>query len=117
MAKKHIVWFEEVDKEDVGLVGGKGANLGEMLAAHFPIPYGFIVTAAAYFDFIERNKLSKKIADLLPSLDYESQKELSAASSAIKKLILRADIPHDLIKAIINHYDELNTREQKIFKK
>ena len=52
--KKSIVWFEEVGKSDVGLVGGKGANLGEMVNASLPIPYGFIITAAAYFDFIEK---------------------------------------------------------------
>jgi len=51
--KKPIVWFEEVGKNDVGLVGGKGANLGEMVNASLPIPYGFIITAQAYFDFIE----------------------------------------------------------------
>jgi len=50
MRKKHVVWFEEVTKDDVGTVGGKGANLGEMTRAHLPIPYGFVVTAQAYFD-------------------------------------------------------------------
>ncbi|PJA11239.1 hypothetical protein COX67_00825, partial [Candidatus Falkowbacteria bacterium CG_4_10_14_0_2_um_filter_36_22] len=51
--KKPIVWFEEVGKNDVGSVGGKGANLGEMVNASLPIPYGFIITAQAYFDFVK----------------------------------------------------------------
>ena len=55
--KPFIVWFEEVGKGDVGLVGGKGANLGEMTNAHLPIPYGFILTSQAYFDLVEHNEL------------------------------------------------------------
>ena len=50
--QKAIVWFNEVGKSDVGLVGGKGANLGEMTQANIPVPNGFIVTSAAYFDFL-----------------------------------------------------------------
>ncbi len=57
---KNIVWFEEVDKNDVSLVGGKGANLGEMTNASFPIPYGFIITSNAYFDFLKRKPPRKK---------------------------------------------------------
>ena len=54
MKKKeaNILWFAEVGKEDVALVGGKGANLGEMTSAQLPVPRGFIVTSKAYFDFL-----------------------------------------------------------------
>ena len=45
----HIAWFKDVTKEDIPLVGGKGANLGEMTRAGFPVPTGFIITSAAYF--------------------------------------------------------------------
>ena len=45
---KSVVWFNEVNKEDIPLVGGKGANLGEMTNAGIPVPPGFIVTASAY---------------------------------------------------------------------
>ena len=48
---RDIVWFKEVSKSDIGLVGGKGANLGEMQRAKAPVPNGYIVTAQAYFDF------------------------------------------------------------------
>ena len=51
--KSYIVWFNEVGKDDVGLVGGKGANLGVMTEAGFPIPFGFIVTSKAYFEIIK----------------------------------------------------------------
>jgi len=55
MSKKtaHVLWFKEVNKKDIPLVGGKGANLGEMTAAKIPVPNGFIVTAQAYYDFLK----------------------------------------------------------------
>lgn len=52
MSSKLVLWFKEVGKEDVGLVGGKGANLGEMSHMKIPVPPGFIVTAKAYFLFV-----------------------------------------------------------------
>ena len=55
VAKKSLVWFNEVDKYDIGLVGGKGANLGEMTQSGFPIPYGFIITSNAFFNFLEKS--------------------------------------------------------------
>ena len=59
--QKAVVWFRDVSKDDIPLVGGKGANLGEMTNAGIPVPPGFIVTADAYFDFVERSGLQSKI--------------------------------------------------------
>ena len=59
--RKAVVWFGEVSKEDVATVGGKGANLGEMTSAQIPVPPGFIVTADAYYDFLERAGIKDKI--------------------------------------------------------
>ena len=59
---KAIVWFKEVTKNDIPLVGGKGANLGEMTNAGIPVPPGFIVTADAYFDFLDKPASPKKSA-------------------------------------------------------
>jgi len=54
-SKKTILWFDEVSKRDIPLVGGKGANLGEMINIGIPVPPGFLVTASAYFDFIKKS--------------------------------------------------------------
>ena len=59
--KSFILWFKEVDKDDTSIVGGKGANLGEMLQAGFPVPNGFIVTAQAYFYVLDENKFPERI--------------------------------------------------------
>lgn len=117
MSQKFLVWLGEVDKEDVSLVGGKGANLGEMLNAKFPVPYGFIVTSSAYFYFIEKNKLAQRIKDLLSIVNYENPKELTDISKAIKNLFFEAEVPLGLVKQIIEYYDNLTVREVKIFKK
>ena len=113
--KKSIVWFEEVDKNDVGLVGGKGANLGEMTRAKFPIPYGFIITSAAYFDFIKKNNLEKEIKKALQGLNTNRPDELQLASKTVKKLIVSATLPAPLAKQIVSYYDNLPLKEKKYF--
>jgi len=52
-AQKYILFFNQIDKDDLPLVGGKGANLGEMTKAGFPVPNGFAVTVAAYDAFLD----------------------------------------------------------------
>ena len=113
--KKPIVWFEEVDKNEVGLVGGKGANLGEMTRAKFPIPYGFIITSQAYFEFIKKNSLGGEIKKALHGLNPSRPDELQHASKTVKRLIISATLPADLAKQIITYYDNLQMKEQKYF--
>ena len=117
MRKKHIVWFEEVSKHDVSLVGGKGANLGEMTQAHLPIPYGFVVTAEAYYTFITASKLQKQIEDTIAIVNFESPKELAQASEHIQGLILKAPIPDSIVNEILDFYDNLVLKEEQYFSK
>lgn len=114
---KSIVWFEEVNKGDVGLVGGKGANLGEMTNADLPIPYGFIVTSQAYFDFIEHAKLADRIKQVLSIINYENPTEIEQAAAHARDLILKAQMPTSLAHQIIEHYDHLNTKEEEYLTK
>lgn len=117
MAKKRdIVWFEEVGKDDVGLVGGKGANLGEMTNANLPIPYGFVVTSRAYFNFIKHAKLASQIESILSMINYDHQPELQQASFHIQELILNAEMPQELAEQIVEYYDELTAKEEEYFK-
>ncbi len=60
MKKKLVNWFWEVDKNDVGIVGGKGANTGEMVKAGFPVPLGFIVTAKVIFSLLKKISWRRK---------------------------------------------------------
>ena len=108
--KKHIVWFNEVDKDDVDLVGGKGANLGEMVGFGLPVPNGFIVTSYAYFYFLKENRLELEIKRILKTSDISDPKQLHQASDSIKNLILKGSVPKDLARQIISFYEELSGR-------
>ncbi len=114
--KKQIVWFEEVGKGDVGLVGGKGANLGEMTNARIPVPYGFIVTADAYFNFVKTARLENKITELLSMVNYDNPDELKQLADHLQSLIKQSEIPTNLAKDIIEHYENLNSKEEHYFK-
>ncbi|AFS77765.1 phosphoenolpyruvate synthase PpsA [Gottschalkia acidurici 9a] len=110
MAFKYIKWFDEVDKEDIPLVGGKGANLGELTTKGVKVPPGFCVTASAYSDFIEKANLQDKILDILKDLDTEDTTELETKSAEVRMLIIQAEIPEDIKKDIIDAYEEFSKK-------
>ena len=96
--QKAIVWFDEVGKDDIALVGGKGANLGEMTRSGIPVPPGFVVTADAYYDFVELTGLNDRIKQRLNGLDTNDSKALQAASFDIKQMVMDSPIPPRLPK-------------------
>ncbi len=102
--EKAVVWFESVSKEDIALVGGKGANLGEMTQAKIPVPPGFIVTSQAYYDFLEQSSLSSKIQSLLAPLDANNSRQLQEVSKNIKQLIINAKLPAEISTEIKKSY-------------
>jgi len=102
--RKTSVWFNEVTKDDVPSVGGKGANLGEMTRANIPVPPGFIITAHAYFDFLQRAKITDKIRELLKPLDANDSKQLQQIAGEVKQLILNAPMPPDIASEIKEAY-------------
>ena len=106
---KNIVWFKEVGKGDVVLVGGKGANLGELTRAGLPVPPGFIVTAQAYFNFLKSTNLDLEIAKKLKNIDIEDSKKLQKIALEIQKEILAEKVPTGLAKEISAAYQKLYT--------
>ncbi|MDD5338403.1 MAG: phosphoenolpyruvate synthase [Dehalococcoidales bacterium] len=104
---KAVVWFNEVTKNDIPLVGGKGANLGEMTNAGIPVPPGFIVTASAYFDFIEKANLHDKIKSLLEPVDVHNSKQLQETALKVQKLITDAKMPAETAIAIEEAYKKM----------
>ncbi len=103
----HILWFNQIDKEDVSLVGGKGANLGEITKAGFNVPDGFIITSHAYYDFIRENNLSIKIRHLLSSANFDDSKSLEQVSKHIKNVINKGNLSKDLVNEILQAYKKL----------
>ncbi len=106
-----IVWFEEVDKTDVALVGGKGANLGELVQAGLPVPPGFVVTVESYREFLRVNRLDQFIKTQLKQLNLENFKVLQERALAIQTKILTTQLSPQLIKEIATAYQELVTRQ------
>lgn len=105
-----VVNFKDVNKHDINLVGGKGANLGEMTQAGLPVPPGFIVTAEAYRQFIDANNIQPKIKALLGKLDVNDSKKLQKAAKKVRRLINRAPIPNELKHEIIKYYHQFSSK-------
>jgi len=105
--EREVLWFKEVGKNDTPLVGGKGANLGEMTQAQIPVPPGFIVTAHTYTRFLEQAGLRPTIQELLSPLDYNDSARLQAVSEEIKSLIRGTPVPQQIAAEIKKAYREL----------
>lgn len=105
-----VVWLEEVGKDDVSVVGGKGASLGEMINVGAPVPGGFAVTAQAYRDFINRSGIAEDIFEAL-KVDVNDPAALNESAERAKKLVLEGKVPKDIEKDIRNRYHEMCKRE------
>lgn len=107
-----VLWLSDVDKNDIPIVGGKAANLGELLRLEIPVPDGFVVDARTFRDFINSANLKTKIYALLQDLDVENTEELNRVSEEIRKMIREAKMPEDIEREIRKAYKELgNDRE------
>lgn len=104
---QNTIWFNEVDREDIKLVGGKGANLGEMTKAGFPVPNGFIVTSHAYFQFIKENGLDLKISHLLKTINFNQPHSIKQVSEVIRKIIIDSEMSSEIKLEIYSAYKKL----------
>ncbi len=107
MPGKNIVLFAEVNRESIPLVGGKGANLGEMTNANFPVPGGFIVTSRAYFAFLEETGLTQKIVKKIDAINVDNTEELKKASEEARALVLKTKMNEELKNEIMLAYTKL----------
>lgn len=104
-----VVRFTDVGKEDVALAGGKGANLGEMTQAGFPVPNGFIVTAKAYYHFVKENNLTIKIKHLLNTTNFNHADSLQQVSHHIQNIIMQATMSEELVNEVFTAYRGLGS--------
>jgi pyruvate,water dikinase len=114
---KNILWFDELGIEDVPLVGGKNASLGEMYAnltkLGVRIPYGFAVTANAYNLFVDSTGLKEEIAKILKDLDTRDLHNLQARGKKVRAAIMNAEFPEILKVQIAKAYNKLEERYGK----
>lgn len=101
-------FFKDIGKDDLELVGGKGANLGEMTNAGFPVPPGFVVTVEAYQTFLKDNSLEAKIYPLLKKLDVNRAADLEFTAKNIQKMLLSSPVPQGVSNSIFAAYKKLS---------
>ncbi|HRR39209.1 MAG TPA: phosphoenolpyruvate synthase [Candidatus Paceibacterota bacterium] len=109
---RSILWFKDISIEDVPLVGGKNASLGEMIRElkeeGINVPDGFALTADAYFDFLEKGRIKDKIAKIVASIDVKNIKDLQKKSKQIQNLILKTPFPKELEEKVLDFYHKLS---------
>lgn len=114
MNNPYILPLGKVGIEDINLVGGKNASLGEMLQnltkIGIKIPDGFVITTHAYNEFIRHNNLIEKIQELVREIDYSQVESLRRAGLNVRNLIRNARFPSHLSQQIIDAYAALSAQ-------
>lgn len=103
-----ILWLEEIRKEDIAAVGGKGASLGEMSAIGLPVPRAFVVTSHAFRQFLVETGLEKTLFTGIERLDVENSSELESAAEKAKQAVLRAKMPASIKQKIREAYRKMD---------
>lgn len=110
--QKNVLWFDELHRSDVNLVGGKSSSLGEMTSTmKIPVPYGFATTTHAYRQFMAETGLNDQINKLLAEInDYENADELHRVCSHIRQMIVEAPMPSEIAMTIKKAYAALSEK-------
>lgn len=109
--KQEVVWAQNIGKDDIPLVGGKGANLGEMISIGLPVPPAFVVSAPAFHAFLQGSGVADKLFSDLGALDVEDPKALRETSERARELILKSKMPPQLDARIREAYRSLAKAE------
>jgi len=107
----NILWLEEIRKEDISSVGGKGASLGEMASIGLPVPPAFVVTAQAFRRFLVETGLDQKIFKISENIDVENNAVLEKAADTIKTLVIKAKMPAAIKDDIKASYKKMSQKE------
>jgi len=107
----NILWLEEIRKEDIVSVGGKGASLGEMASIGLPVPKAFVVTAQAFRRFLVETAIEKKIFASYERLDVEDNEALEKAAEGAKTMVLKAKMPAFIKDEIRHAYKKISAED------
>ncbi len=111
---KYIRWFSELSADQVALVGGKNASLGELVSSltrnGVKVPDGFAITAEAYNYYLTHNKLADRIRELLNALPPGDVTTLASTGARLRQWIMHAEMPKELGEEICAAYEELARR-------
>jgi pyruvate,water dikinase len=107
---RYTIPFSELSKTNIAIVGGKGANLGEMTTAGFPVPPGFVLTTAAYDAIVQAHDLQPQIVEWAKTVSSDDAGSSETASDKIKGLFLGAEVPQEIVDALMSAHDALGGR-------
>lgn len=112
MSTRNILWFDEINRDDVAIVGGKSSSLGELTShVKVPVPYGFATTVHAYRHFMDASGVNDKVNLLLAKLDdIENTDLLHEIGTQIRATIMQAPMPADLAQDFSAAYQQLAQR-------
>ena len=109
--KAFLLWFDQLERKDVAIAGGKSSSLGELTShVDVPVPYGFATTACAYRYFFEKTGLYQEIKNLIAGLDVDNSAELREVCAKIRQAIMDKEMPQDLQDQIAAAYEELGKK-------
>src|SRR5215216_2887355 len=103
----YTAWFDEIGKQDIALVGGKGANLGELSRAGLPVPPGFVVTTTAYDAFVEVSGIKGEVVALASVPRAEDPAGFEEVAEGIRALFSGGKVPEEMADEIRAAYQEL----------
>ncbi|KRE92263.1 phosphoenolpyruvate synthase [Nocardioides sp. Soil774] len=99
-----IRWFEDLSLADVDAAGGKGANLGELTRAGFPVPRGFVVTSSAYLSAVEESGARRQLVDLMSGVAPGDPVALAGAAAHAQDLVRASAVPPEVEGALVEAY-------------
>ena len=102
--------FGELGKNDVGIAGGKGASLGEMIQVGILVPNGFVILASTFEKFLEETDLNVEIDSILHSVNHKEIHTIDDASEKIKALILGVEMPENIAEETQKFFKKLNSK-------
>jgi len=102
-----IAWFKELGQHDTETVGGKGANLGELVNAGFPVPPGFVVTAEAYLGAMEAAGIRQRLVELAAAADPDDPALLATQGAELRQLVADGGVPDAIGVAVVDAYHQL----------
>jgi len=104
---RYIAWFKELSRKDVGLAGGKGANLGELTRAGLPVPPGFVVTSEAYLAAVEESGARERMKTLFAKVNADDPKALTEATQTLREITRNLKLPRGLEAELRAAYAQL----------
>lgn len=112
---KQVIAFSQLGKDDVEIVGGKNASLGEMIshlgALGVNVPNGFATTAAAFNRFLSETGLLEKINNELATLNVDDVEQLAQTGAKVRRWVIEQPLPKDLEDEIREAFAELSAGE------